>query len=156
MCVLHGPRNILAGTACQKYAVKMNDFADIDTIFAWGRWLDKTYLGNTAFNTSLICAKSQNICYIWGVGQNRISYQCVLPGHIPLSVQGEILLTPSHRFTVTSDPYQQDGFCMVDMVQHAGELVAPSAYSNTHANIVFVFTLTGNVFFTDTKAGSLL
>ena len=37
--------------------------------------------------------------------------------------EGEILLTPSHRFTVTPAPYQQDGFCIVDMVQNAGVVV---------------------------------
>ena len=35
--------------------------------------------------------------------------------------EGEILLTPSHRFTVTSDMYELDGYAMVDLVEQVGE-----------------------------------
>jgi hypothetical protein len=32
-------------------------------------------------------------------------------------VEEEILLSPNHRFTVTSAPYELDGFTMIDMLQ---------------------------------------
>ena len=34
--------------------------------------------------------------------------------------EGEVLLSPSHRFTVASDPYVQDGYTLVDLVQISG------------------------------------
>ena len=34
--------------------------------------------------------------------------------------EGEILLSPSHRFVVAGDPYEVDGFTVIDMVQIAG------------------------------------
>lgn len=36
--------------------------------------------------------------------------------------EGEILLTPSHRFTVTSKPYEMDGYTMIDMVETKGDV----------------------------------
>ena len=36
--------------------------------------------------------------------------------------EGEILLTPSHRFTVSSEPYVLDGYTMLDMVEQKGEI----------------------------------
>ena len=35
VCFLHSPQNILTGTACQQYGVRMNGFAGIELIFAW-------------------------------------------------------------------------------------------------------------------------
>ena len=35
--------------------------------------------------------------------------------------EGEILLTPSHRFTVNSEVYEKDGYTMLDMIEHRGE-----------------------------------
>ena len=35
--------------------------------------------------------------------------------------EGEILLTPSHRFTVSSEPYEIDGYTMLDMLEQKGE-----------------------------------
>jgi hypothetical protein len=34
--------------------------------------------------------------------------------------ENEILLSPSHRFTVSSEPYKRDGFIVIDMVQNGG------------------------------------
>ena len=35
--------------------------------------------------------------------------------------EDEILLTPNHRFTVTSKPYELDGYTMVDLCETQGE-----------------------------------
>ena len=34
--------------------------------------------------------------------------------------EGEILLSPNHRFIVSSAPYERGGYTMVDMVQQKG------------------------------------
>jgi len=34
--------------------------------------------------------------------------------------EGEILLSPNHRFIVSSIPYERDGYTMLDMVQQKG------------------------------------
>ena len=34
--------------------------------------------------------------------------------------EGEILLSPNHRFTVSSAPYEEAGYTFIDMVQVAG------------------------------------
>ncbi len=34
--------------------------------------------------------------------------------------EGEILLSPSHRFTVSSEPREEDGYTIIDLVQHTG------------------------------------
>ena len=34
--------------------------------------------------------------------------------------ENEILLSPSHRFTVSSAPYERDGYTIIDMVQQEG------------------------------------
>jgi hypothetical protein len=34
--------------------------------------------------------------------------------------EGEILLSPSHRFTVSSEPREEGGFTVIDLVQMAG------------------------------------
>ena len=36
--------------------------------------------------------------------------------------EGEILLTPSHRFFVSSEPYVLDGYTMLDMLEQKGEI----------------------------------
>ena len=35
--------------------------------------------------------------------------------------EGEILLTPNHRFIVTSEPYELDGYTMLDMLEQQGD-----------------------------------
>jgi len=35
-------------------------------------------------------------------------------------LEGEILLSPSHRFIVSSAPYERDGYTIVDLVQQKG------------------------------------
>ena len=34
--------------------------------------------------------------------------------------ESEVLLSPSHRFMVSSEPYERDGYTIIDMVQQAG------------------------------------
>ena len=34
--------------------------------------------------------------------------------------ESEVLLSPSHRFFVSSEPYERDGYTIIDMVQQAG------------------------------------
>ena len=34
--------------------------------------------------------------------------------------EGEILLSPSHRFTVSSEPREEGGYTFIDLVQVAG------------------------------------
>ena len=34
--------------------------------------------------------------------------------------EGEILLSPSHRFTVSSEPREEGGYTFIDLVQMAG------------------------------------
>mmetsp|Transcript_127930 Transcript_127930/g.239289 ORF Transcript_127930/g.239289 Transcript_127930/m.239289 type:complete len:726 (+) Transcript_127930:124-2301(+) len=36
--------------------------------------------------------------------------------------EDEVLLTPAHRFTVTSDPYEVEGFTVIDMVQQKNKV----------------------------------
>ena len=34
--------------------------------------------------------------------------------------ESEVLLSPSHRFVVSSEPYERDGYTIIDMVQQVG------------------------------------
>ena len=34
--------------------------------------------------------------------------------------EGEVLLSPSHRFIVSSAPYEVDGYTVIDMLQQEG------------------------------------
>jgi hypothetical protein len=36
--------------------------------------------------------------------------------------EGEVLLSPAHRFTVCSDPYERDGYTLIDLVQQEGNM----------------------------------
>merc|ERR1712190_337380 len=40
-------------------------------------------------------------------------------------VDGEVLLTPNHRFKVTSAPYELEGYLFVDMEEVAGDVFSP-------------------------------
>ena len=36
--------------------------------------------------------------------------------------ENEVLLSPAHRFVVTSEPYKRDGYTVIDMVQQEGNI----------------------------------
>ena len=40
--------------------------------------------------------------------------------HLSGAQEGEILLSPSHRFTVSSEPREEGGYTFIDLVQMAG------------------------------------
>lgn len=40
-------------------------------------------------------------------------------------VEGEVLLTPNHRFAVTSKPYEVEGYTFIDLVESEGDAFNP-------------------------------
>ena len=75
--------------------------------------------------TCLLCIKFCSVrawlCSEWGAGaQVRTGRSINDFSFFP--AEGEILLTPSHRFFVSGEPYVLDGYTMLDMVEQKGEI----------------------------------
>jgi hypothetical protein len=102
-------------------------FADLDEILRqyqkgriiqWGAWSSTTVKEEAAKNFAGATGIVLKITVFTGKDIHGLSF---------FGGEGEILITPNHKFIVQSQPYPQDGFTFIDMIEMREDVTALKA-----------------------------